>query len=102
MIRAQPLTGIGTGNFKALSGKLGGVAHNTYIEIAAELGIPGLALFGAILFFDRSDPCACPTGHARFWPRTHLPRREAIQVGPSGRVSLLSFSSQHRLRSFSG
>ncbi len=49
MIQAQPLTGIGTGNFKAFSGTLAGVAHNTYVEVAAELGVPGITFFAAVL-----------------------------------------------------
>ncbi len=49
MIQAQPLTGIGTGNFKAFSGTLAGVAHNAYLEVAAELGVPGITFFAAVL-----------------------------------------------------
>ncbi len=58
MIEAHPLTGVGLGNFKPLvmqyeeAGDLhvNTLAHNTYIEIAAEMGIPGLLLFLGILF----------------------------------------------------
>lgn len=58
MIRAHPLLGVGLGNFKVLSSDYGGpelkkagMAHNTYIEIAAETGLPGLLAFLAILYF---------------------------------------------------
>ena len=57
MIQAHPLTGIGAGNFKlhvgsyvGLEGRKAFVAHNTYLEVAAELGLPGLALFVGVLY----------------------------------------------------
>ena len=60
MIATHPILGVGLGNFKSLM--LGylpkdvsmpepSIAHNTYIEFAAELGLPGLLLFLAILYF---------------------------------------------------
>src|ERR1019366_5124233 len=52
MIRSHPLTGIGLGNFTAYSysvtvGATGkhGMACNTFLEIAAELGVPGVLAF---------------------------------------------------------
>ncbi|HEY7855939.1 MAG TPA: O-antigen ligase family protein [Terriglobales bacterium] len=52
MFRAHPIGGVGLGNFKSLtlSYETGNIkvltlAHNTYIEVAAELGLPGLLLF---------------------------------------------------------
>ena len=52
MIETHPLFGVGLGNFKPLSASYEdpgeiviSVAHNSYIEMAAELGIPGLLLF---------------------------------------------------------
>ena len=58
MIEAHPWTGVGLGNFKPLvrqyeeagDMRVETLAHNTYIEIAAEMGIPGLLLFLGILF----------------------------------------------------
>lgn len=57
MLRARPLTGVGTGNFKPLvlqyavdEGTTVNVAHNAYVEIAAENGLPGIVAFLAILF----------------------------------------------------
>lgn len=56
MIETHPIVGIGLGNFKPLieqyeepDSTVRNVAHNMYIEIAAELGIPALCIFLAIL-----------------------------------------------------
>ncbi len=56
MIKQHPLTGVGLGNFKPLVRSyaasdidLNNIAHNTYIEYAAEMGIPTLAVFLIIL-----------------------------------------------------
>jgi O-antigen ligase len=48
MIREHPLRGIGLGRYSTAAFEATGirhVAHNTYIEIAAETGIPGLICF---------------------------------------------------------
>jgi len=57
MVVRHPLLGVGLGNFKPLvleyetgTFKEQSLAHNTYLEIAAELGIPALLLFLALLF----------------------------------------------------
>jgi O-antigen ligase len=57
MIQAHPLTGIGINNFKPMvtqyedqNGELVvSLAHNTYVEITAELGIPAVLIFIGIL-----------------------------------------------------
>jgi O-antigen ligase len=56
MIKAHPLFGVGLGNFKPLvvqyestEQKVQSVAHNSYIEIGAELGLPALGVFLALL-----------------------------------------------------
>jgi O-antigen ligase len=67
MVRGAPLQGIGAGNFPIVSihyllepGALlrddfivdkPKVAHNTYLEVLAELGIVGLTLFLIVIFF---------------------------------------------------
>jgi O-antigen ligase len=67
MVEAHPVNGVGAGNFKTSSKHYllqpGAVfrsdvviltpqiAHNTYLEIAAELGIVGLLLFGSLVVF---------------------------------------------------
>ena len=55
MIQDHPFAGIGLGNFKDVVGgyeepgaRIELIAHNTYIEIAAETGIPALIAFLAI------------------------------------------------------
>jgi O-antigen ligase len=50
MIADAPLTGVGPYNFKDLSTHYSGlgyglIAHNTYLELAAEVGLPVLLLF---------------------------------------------------------
>jgi len=55
MIQAHPLTGIGAGMFKPKlveynpEAPAAVIGHNTYLEIAAELGLPALAVFLLIL-----------------------------------------------------
>ena len=55
MIRHHPITGIGVGNFKPFVGRFVDVtadettlAHNSYIQVAAELGVPGFLLYVAM------------------------------------------------------
>jgi O-antigen ligase len=59
MVQEHPLFGIGIGNFKlqvesyqmipGMDARIRTLAHNTYIEIAAEMGIPALLIFLGIL-----------------------------------------------------
>lgn len=56
MVKAHPITGVGLGNFKAEVASyaapgldLNNIAHNTYVEMAAELGVPGLLMFVAVI-----------------------------------------------------
>ena len=62
MIEAHPIAGVGLGNFKPLMpsymslppGTVADVdtlAHNMFIEVAAELGLPALLIFLAIFWF---------------------------------------------------
>lgn len=57
MIEAHPLRGVGLGNFKRVMPLYGGpniqtdnIAHNMFVEVAAELGLPALALFLGIFW----------------------------------------------------
>lgn len=76
MIEAQPVTGFGFGNFERYDEsfkrrvgdiplKLGGSAHNTYLAMLAEQGIPATALYLAV-------PAILLVGTLRRWP--DLPR----------------------------
>jgi O-antigen ligase len=58
MIADHPVLGVGLGRFKPLMPQYADkgtttdtIAHNTYIEVAAELGLPSLLVFLAIPFF---------------------------------------------------
>jgi O-antigen ligase len=58
MVRNHPVVGVGLGNFKELMPRYAdpgvtheNIAHNSYIEVAAEMGIPQCLIFLAILFF---------------------------------------------------
>ncbi|MGH9534066.1 MAG: O-antigen ligase family protein [Terriglobales bacterium] len=58
MVAAHPMAGIGLDNFKpelprytSPGTTIDFIAHNTYIEIAAAMGLPGILAFLAILFF---------------------------------------------------
>jgi O-antigen ligase len=71
MVKAHPVRGVGLGNFQNSSvhyllqpGEIRRsdffvdqphVAHNTFLQVLAELGIPGLALFLAIIAFSMSS-----------------------------------------------
>lgn len=59
MFLENPITGVGPGNYKKESIKYNpilrdiggpGIAHNTYIEILAEMGLSGILLFAYIVF----------------------------------------------------
>ncbi|MFA5090331.1 MAG: O-antigen ligase family protein [Candidatus Omnitrophota bacterium] len=59
MLLDKPLTGVGVGNFFWAVNKYApvypGYAHNMYMEVAAELGLPGIFLFMGIIFFTLRD-----------------------------------------------
>jgi O-antigen ligase len=48
MLLSNPVFGIGMGQFLEEHGL---VAHNSYIHVAAELGVPGYSLWGGVLIF---------------------------------------------------
>ncbi len=57
MVKAHPLVGVGLGNFKELmprytdpGARVDNIGHNSYLEVAAETGIPQLLIFVGILF----------------------------------------------------
>jgi putative inorganic carbon (HCO3(-)) transporter len=48
MLKANPIFGVGANNFMEHHGR---VAHNTYIQMAAELGLSGYLLWTSVLLF---------------------------------------------------
>jgi putative inorganic carbon (HCO3(-)) transporter len=57
MVRDHPLAGVGIGNFKHAAraygdaeGDVWRMAHNAYLEIAAEMGLPGLTAFVGVIY----------------------------------------------------
>jgi O-antigen ligase len=100
MIASHPIFGVGLGNFKPLSASyedprkiIISVAHNTYIEMAAELGVPGLAIFlsvqvGSFLTLARCRRSAERIGH-RFLENASL----GLQSGLIGTGLALFFVS---------
>jgi O-antigen ligase len=72
MICAHPILGIGLGNFKPLMATYvhteeSSIAHNTYLEVAAEMGIPGLLVFLLLLLAS--------------WIALQQVRRRALSIG---------------------
>ncbi|HXM97467.1 MAG TPA: O-antigen ligase family protein [Candidatus Dormibacteraeota bacterium] len=110
MIKAHPFTGVGLGNFKPLMPRyveagtnitVDTLAHNMYIEVAAELGLPALLVFlGIICFTYRS------LVRLRKAPSTHpLIRRtaSALQAGLVGFAVAGSFvSAEYQKTSWMG
>ena len=70
MAAAAPLWGIGVGRFHAASGEYASVrenAHNQFIQVLAELGIPGLLLFVAVLVFALRETWRAPGPPGPSW-----------------------------------
>jgi putative inorganic carbon (hco3(-)) transporter len=58
MVGSHPLLGVGLGNFKSMAGRYSGLgpdlqllAHNGYLDVAAEVGLPALAALLGILYY---------------------------------------------------
>jgi O-antigen ligase len=102
MVEAHPIAGVGLGKFKALMPlymsvtpgtliKVDTMAHNMFIEVAAELGLPALLVFLGIFWFTYRT-----LGRLRRSSSTHLLIREtaaALQAGLVGFAVAGSFVS---------
>jgi O-antigen ligase len=100
MIEAHPLVGVGLGNFKPLMAsymapgvnlKFASIAHNMFVEVAAELGLPALVTFLGIFWFTYRT-----LGKVRKSPSTNALIREtasALQAGLVGFAVAGSFVS---------
>ena len=110
MIEAHPIAGIGLGNFKLLMPlymapgpkvDVDTVAHNMFIEVAAELGLPALLMFLGIFWFTYRT-----MGKLRRSSSTHPLIREtasALQAGLLGFAVAGSFvSAEYQKTSWMG
>lgn len=104
MFRENAVFGVGVGNFKYVLDKyldvndpdIRHVAHNTFLEVGCELGIGGLALLLAILFytFRVLRRVRLATSHGRD-PLLHLTAR-GLEAGLAGTcVAMLFVSALH-------
>lgn len=106
MIAEQPLTGVGLGNFKPVVGEyedpdiemeVETVAHNAYVEVAAELGLPALLVFLGILYLSYRS-----LGQARRLAAEHGPpllqqAALGLQAGVAGcAVAIFFVSGQYQ------
>lgn len=104
MFWAYPLTGVGPGNFKTALPEFARlpeihVAHNTYVSVMAEMGLPGILLFAGLLVslfvaLERVRRMARPTD-ARL-----VAAAEALQVGFAGFLVAALFLSAELHRFF--
>jgi O-antigen ligase len=94
MVQAHPVTGVGVGNFQAVSANYvlqpgsfqradlifsnaPKVTHNTYLEVMAEMGVPGLLLFMAAIV----SCLTCALRAARIWETRGDAAIEALARG---------------------
>jgi O-antigen ligase len=94
LIRERPLAGAGLGAFAAAYSKVQTVdtnarvdhAHNDYLQIAAELGVPAALLFWVMIFVLAARTLrACRT--------SENPARQAIALGVTGALAALLLHS---------
>lgn len=100
MVRARPLTGVGLGNFSVWMESypdldLGAIAHNSYLEIAAELGIPALFVFLLILLASYRSLARSAKAAGRKGATNLRDVALALQVGLLGYMSSAVFLSAH-------
>ncbi|MBV9182166.1 MAG: O-antigen ligase family protein [Acidobacteria bacterium] len=104
MIRKHPITGIGLGNFTAISStKVGaqhGIACNTFLEITAELGIPGLIAYCGIVLGAISHTSKLRAAGKMRRDRSLLYAAEGIQAGLIGFSAAAVFVSAEYQKPF--
>jgi O-antigen ligase len=114
MVSANPVTGVGAGNFTVSSihyllqpGALPddqyiadepSVAHNTYLEVLAELGIPGALLFVALILFFLGCSISALSRYRRLGDRRMQGLTIAITVSLIGVLTQYVFGSQQYAR----
>jgi O-antigen ligase len=110
MVRDRPVTGIGAGNFAETTVDyllqpgviqhdeyiidLPKVAHNIYLQVLAELGGVGLALFLAILGFAVLTPLRAARNFAAAGRRSEELMARAVSIALCGFLAAMFFSSQ--------
>jgi O-antigen ligase len=70
LTRTAPLFGVGLGRFQPLSAQYASIpenAHNNFLQVMAELGLPGLVLFAGVIGFALRQECRRVNGAARAW-----------------------------------
>jgi len=99
---SHPLFGVGVQNFPVAEGTISpqarrqerglpvrwGAAHNTYVQVAAELGIPGIMLFLALM----GGAFAALRRAARWSRRTGRPRGPVAKLSQTLMASLVGFA----------
>jgi O-antigen ligase len=109
-VAANPVKGVGGGNFKTASrhyllqpGAVARsdliidtplVAHNTYLQILAELGIVGLALFGAIILFSLRSALVAAQNFAAIGDRSGEALARGLSIALVGALVADFFISQ--------
>ncbi len=104
MIVAHPLVGVGLGNFKLRMSSYADpdlqqqfIAHNAYLEVAAEMGLPALIVFVSILFFTFRTLSQLRARLAKSEPTLVLRAVQGIQAGLAGScISLFFVSGQYQ------
>lgn len=101
----HPIAGVGLGNFKSqVVGYEDGsyrivelIAHNTYLEMAAELGLPGFVLFVMLLWSTYSNLEQVRLRALKTGPPVLLAAAQGIQIGwVSGAVTIFFVSGQYQ------
>jgi O-antigen ligase len=106
IVHDHPLAGIGVGQFKNEVGRysseknLSLLAHNTYLEIAAEMGLPGLALFLVIFGFSFRSLARVRRAGERDGPALLRWAATGIEAGLAGFAVAAFFVSAEFLRMF--
>lgn len=104
MIQTHPIFGIGLGNFKSMmalytesSEGFDSLAHNVYIETAAELGLPALAIFLGMLYSTYRNLEKVRRGTLRTGPSVLYRSAVGIQAGLVGfAVSSFFLSTEYQ------
>ena len=104
MVKAHPLVGVGLGNFNELMPRYAdpgvtheNIAHNSYLEVAAEMGIPQCMIFLAMLFFSYRSFSQVRRKVQQSGPKLVYETALGLQAGLLGHaVAALTFSAEYQ------